>query len=233
MVHWPISLPRSIAWTRAAFAMFSSTISVTPAAGQMPSSLSGAPIAACSACSGARLIEHDLAAGEEGGVDLAEDDIGVGHRGLAAAAAIADRSRRRAGTVGADGDAAELVDARDRAAAGADLHHLDDGDAHRQARAFHVAIGARDLEFARPFRFAVAQQAYLGRGAAHVEGQHFVEPALPRDGAGKDGAARRPGFDQADREARGGFERGKAATRHHQEERRLETAVAKAHRAGG
>src|SRR5262249_42902846 len=90
--------------------------------------------------SGGCLIESDLAAGTEGGIDLAEDDIGVGDRRLGSAAAIADGSGRRSRAVGPDRDTAELVDPRDRAAAGANLDHLDYRNAHRQPRALHVAI---------------------------------------------------------------------------------------------
>ena len=67
-------------------------------------------------------------------VDLADGDVGVGDGRLGAAAAVAGRARLGAGAVGPDLDALQGVDAGDRAAAGADLHHLDDGDAHRQCR---------------------------------------------------------------------------------------------------
>ena len=45
-----VARPRSIACTRAALAMFSSTISLTPAAAQKASMPSAAPTPACSAC---------------------------------------------------------------------------------------------------------------------------------------------------------------------------------------
>ena len=45
----PITLPRSMAWTRAAFAMFSSTISTTPTAGQWASRPRPSPTSRASA----------------------------------------------------------------------------------------------------------------------------------------------------------------------------------------
>ena len=82
------------------------------------------------------------------GIDLAEHQIGIGHGRFDTTAAIAGGARRRAGAVGADGDALQLVDAGNRAATGAYLDHLDDGNAHRKPGTLHVAIGAGDLEFA-------------------------------------------------------------------------------------
>ena len=69
--------------------------------------------------------------------------------GSRAAAAVAGRAGLGAGAVGPDRDALQRVDAGDRAAAGADLDHLDDRDAHRQAAALQEARGAVDLERAR------------------------------------------------------------------------------------
>ena len=148
MVQAAMSWPRSMAWTRAALAMFSSTISVTPAAGQKSLRPSLSPMFFCSAALAAGLVERDLAAGEIGGIDLAQRQVGIGHGGFGAAAAIAGGAGGGARAVRPDRDAPQLVDARDGAAAGADLHHLDHRDAQRQAGALHEAVGARDLELA-------------------------------------------------------------------------------------
>ena len=78
--------------------------------------------------------------------------IGIGHRaGLLAAAHRNDcrawaPSRR---CPGRHSMRPSRSTARDRAAAGADLDHLDDGDAHRQARALDEPRGPGDLELAR------------------------------------------------------------------------------------
>ena len=140
------TLPRSMACTLAAFAMFSSTISTTPAAGQNESSPSGSPTCARERRRAALGLQPDPAAGEALGIDLAERQIGIRDRGLLAAAAVAGRARHGACAVRADRDPAHRVDPRDRAAARADLDHLDRRNPHRQAAALEVALGARDLE---------------------------------------------------------------------------------------
>ena len=140
---------------------------------------------------GTRFIKLDLAAGEIGGIDFAQRQIGIGDGGFGAAAAIADGAGGRAGAVRPDGDAVQFVDAGDGAAAGADFHHFDDRNAHRNAGALHVAVGAGDFEFAGAFRFAIGEQADLGGGAAHVEGEDFGQRAFGGDFGGEDGAARR------------------------------------------
>ncbi len=109
---------------------------------------------------------------------------------------------------------------RDRAAAGADLHHLDHRNPQRQSGAFAEPPDPRDLERARGLRLAIVDQADLRGGAAHVERQHVGDAALPRDGGGEDRAAGGPAFHQADREAARGLDRGQAAARQHQEHRR-------------
>ena len=119
----------------------------------------------------------------------------------------------------------EPVDDRDGAAARADLHHLDHGDAQRQPAALEEAMRARHLEGPRRLRLGVVDQADLGGGAAHVEGEHAVEPALPRHVAGEDGAAHRPGFDEADGEADRRPDIGDAAARQHDVERADEACV--------
>src|SRR5581483_5064989 len=68
---------------------------------------------------GAAAIERHLAAGKSRRIDAAEREVGIGHRRLTAAAAIADRAGLRAGAVRADADASQRVDAGNRAAAGA------------------------------------------------------------------------------------------------------------------
>src|SRR5215468_2215164 len=155
------SFPLSMACTRAAFAMFSSTISLMPSAACSVARLSAAPIRSATAC---------LAPATSSGILPPEK-----------------------------------VDARDRAAAGADLDHFDHRDAQRQPAAFEKAVDPRHLEGARGLRLRLVDEADLRGRAAHVEGYDLIEPVLTRDAGGKDRAARRPGFDQSDREANGGL----------------------------
>ena len=79
-----------------------------------------------------------------------------------------------------------------RAAAGADLDQLQRRDAHRQAAALDEALLARGLEAVGDRRLAVIDDAELGRGAAHVEGQH-VRAAVGGAEMGARRARRRPG----------------------------------------
>src|SRR6516165_10753811 len=127
------SFPLSMACTRAAFAMFSSTISLMPSAACSVTRFSAAPI-------------------------------------RSAAAPVAHRSRLRAGAVRTDDDAPERVDARDRAAAGADLDHFDHRDAQRQPAALEKAVDPRHLEGARGLRLRLVDEADLRGRPAHVEG---------------------------------------------------------------
>ena len=102
-------------------------------------------------------------------VDTAECDIGIGHRGIGAAAAITGGTWLRTGTARPDLDAFQGIDAGDRATTGADLDHLDHRDAHRQAAALHEARRAIDLEGTGLEGATIVDQADLGGGAAHVE----------------------------------------------------------------
>jgi hypothetical protein len=77
-------------------------------------------------------VKHHLAAGKCRRIDPPERHIGIGHGRLAAAALVAHRAGLRARAARTDGDASERVDAGNRAAAGADLHHLDHRNAQRQ-----------------------------------------------------------------------------------------------------
>src|SRR5207248_11315365 len=138
---------------------------------------------------GGLLIERHAAAGKAKRVDTAEQEIGVGHGRRLAAAPVAGGARIGAGAVGADGDALQLVDARDRAAAGPDPDHLDDRDAQWQAAALFEAVDARDLESAARPLLKIIDQANLRGRAAHIVREHRVEPALSRDLTGEDGAA--------------------------------------------
>ena len=73
--------------------------------------------------------------------------------------------------------------ARDGAAAGADLDHLDDGHADGQPRALLESVRARHLELACDQRLAPVDDAGLRGGAAHVEGQEPRLAGAPRQRA--------------------------------------------------
>ncbi len=108
------------------------------------------------------------------GIEIAQNQVGVGHRRLATTLAVAGGSRVGARALRPDGKAPRAK-ADDRAAAGADRMHVH----HRLAKR-----PAGDGAVVADLRPAVPDQADVGRGAAHVETQHqlaFQPPA----GAGR------------------------------------------------
>ena len=85
-------------------------------------------------------VELARAAEEIVGVEIAEQQVGVGDRRLRAAMAVAGRARDRAGAFRADLKACR-VDAGDRAAAGADAGDVE--AAQRDALAGEAALGGQ------------------------------------------------------------------------------------------
>ena len=113
----------------------------------------------------------------------------------------------------------------DGAAAGADLDQLQGRDAHRQAAALDEAPLARDLEAVGDRRLAVVDDAELGGGAAHVEGQHVRAAVAGAEVRGDQRAGRRARFQQLHRRALGLLDIGEAAVRQHQQQRRRDAAA--------
>ena len=164
-------------------------------------------------------VERDLPAREPPRVDAPERDVGVGDGRGRTPAPVSGGTGVGAGAVGPYRDASHGVDPGDRAAAGADLHHLDDRDAQRNAAALGEARLAVDLELARGLRREVVDEADLGGGAAHVEGDDPVEPHLRCDPGGKDRPAGRTGFDEPDGEPDRGIQAREPAARGHEQHR--------------
>ena len=164
-------------------------------------------------------MERNGAAREAIGIETAERRIGIGDGGLGTATAVARRAGNAAGGVGADLEATQRIQSRNRAAAGADFDKFDDGNAHRQAGALNEAIGTRDLELARPLQLQVVEQGELGGRAAHVEGNGLAGIVLRGDCARQDSAAGGTGFDQPHGIAPCGLDGGDAARRHHEQQR--------------
>ena len=130
-------------------------------------------------------VELHLAAEEAVGAEPAEHQIGVGDGRLLAAEAVAGRPRLRAGALRADAQGA-VLDARDRAAAGADLEDVHHGDLHRQR-----LVVAADQRRAGGQRLALVDHAGLGGGAAHVEGDGVLDAERVAERLGADHAGRR------------------------------------------
>ena len=136
-------------------------------------------------------VRRALEAADGAGVDAAEQQVGVGHRGLAPAPAVADRPRRRAGTLRPDAQDAALVHPRDAAAAradGLDVHH---GHAERHA------VG--DVLLRRRGRHAAAHDGDVEAGAAHVAADEVGEAGGGAQTRGRDDAGGRPGHDRLHR----------------------------------
>ena len=128
---------------------------------------------------------------------------------------VAGGSGVGARALGPDLEEAHAVHAGERAASRADLDQLDAGDADRQARALLEAVGARDFELAGEERLAAVDDAGLGRGAAHVEGEQARLAELARHARRGQRSRRRAGLDEADRHALRRLRRRDAAGREH------------------
>ena len=134
-------------------------------------------------------VEPHPPAGEVRGVDAAEDGVGVGHRRLAAAAAVAGRAGRGAGTLRPDANIA-AVEPGERAAAGADDMDVDDRHLDRQPLELGL-VGER-----RP---PVDDEARVEGGAAHVDADQVRPLQGLRHRLGADIAADRTGEEGLDR----------------------------------
>jgi len=197
------SFPRSIPWMRGGGGHVLVDDAIDAPGGLRDVETEGPGDVLLDGAVGGRAIEPHAPAQEELGVEVAEQQIGVGHRGLAAAQVVAGGAGVGARAVGADLEEPHAVDARDRAAAGADLDHLDHRHADRQPRALLEAVGARHLELAPDKRHAVVDDARLGGRAAHVERQKLRLAALARGLGRGQGAGGGPGLDEAYRQTPG------------------------------
>ena len=171
---------------------------------------------------GGREVDLHLATEEEVGIEISQQQVGVGDGGIGAAAAVAGGAGLRAGTLRADLHQAEFVAVGDRAAAGPDFDQLDGRDLDRQAATLHEALLARRLEAVCDQRLAAVDETELRRRTAHVEGEHTLLAGVAAEPGAGEGAGSRPGFQQLDGGALRLLDVGEAAVREHQEEGRLD-----------
>ena len=125
------------------------------------------------------MVDRQVAGQQRALVEVAEQQVAVGDGRLGAAAAVADGARLGARALGPDAQGAGAVHPGDGAAAGRDLGEIDHRHADRVAGAVHPAVAAgaaADLVLGRRLVLAVADQARLGGGAAHVEGEQVARP---------------------------------------------------------
>ena len=128
-------------------------------------------------------------------------DVGVGDGGLGAATPVGGGTGLGTGRLGADLEQAELVDAGERTAAGADLDEVDRRDGAREAGALLEAVGACDLEHVGELGLATVDETGLGGGATHVEAHQTVGVESTGEPAAREGAGSRAALDQTDRDA--------------------------------
>ncbi len=109
-------------------------------------------------------VEPQVGGDRRRGRQAAEHEVGVGDRGLLAAAAVAGRAGLGARALRPDAQRPAAVDPRDRAAAGADRVDVDHRQAHRQAGdgALHGEVG---------LAAALGEEERVAARAAHVEAQ--------------------------------------------------------------
>ena len=154
-------------------------------------------------CVGPRAIEphaaRDVARGQH-----PERHRGVGHGRLAAALAVAGRSRQRARAAWADAQEAAGVDERDRAAAGSDRADVDPRRLQRQAD--HGALVEHR-------HLPVGDQAGVEAGTAHVGDDRHLEIERGCQGRRGRGACDGTGEDRLEGALAGLRERHRAAAR--------------------
>ncbi len=152
-------MPRSTVTTRTAAAISAAATRAIPAAVSSSERPSSSPSGRSARSAASRSSRTSPASGESG-VEPAQQQVGVGDRGLLAAAPVARRPRVGARRARAHAQGAARVAPGDRAAAGADRVHVD----HRQRER-----AAAHLAPVPDRRRAAADQRHVAGGAAHVE----------------------------------------------------------------
>ena len=201
------SRPRSTEMTRSARPISALATRTTPSAVSSASRPSSEP-RRLQRRLGRVARQRQLAAQLRAVAEVAEQDVGVGDRRLLAALAVGGRAGVGARRARADAQRAARVGPGDRAAAGADGVDVD----HRQ-----LDRDAGDHRLGRRARLAAEHGRDVRARPAHVEGQHVLVAARPRDVRGADHAAGRAGEHAAGRLLGGGADVEHAARGlHHQ-----------------
>ncbi len=167
-----------------------------------------------------REVDFHRPAGEKVGIEIAEQEIGVGHRRPRSTQSIGRRAGFRPRAFRAHLQQADRIQVCDRAATRANLDELDGRDADRQAGALGEPLLARRLEMIGDQRFAAVDDGELRRRAAHVEGQHVAAGILRAEPGGGECAGCRPGFEKLHRYALRLAQIGEAAVGDHHQQRR-------------
>ena len=171
-------------------------------------------------------VETARSAQEEAGVEIAEDEIGVGHRGLASPQAVAGGPGVGARAFRPHAQDATL-DAGPAPPARPDLHEIHAGDLHGETAALPHADHV-DLELVSADRYAPFDQAGLGGGAAHVEGDEVLVAGEAADVRGEDGPRGGARVERAHRKSRRGVRGGDPPVVLHHVEAAREPALGEA-----
>ena len=158
-------------------------------------------------------VERHPPAEEVAGVEIAEQQVRVGHRRPGAALTVAGGSGLGAGAVGSDLQQAEVVHAGDRSAARADLHHVDHGRVHRKAAPLPEPADSRRLQHGCDVRLPVLDEGRLRGRPPHVESEEVGVTDRPPGQGARLRATRRPGLQKPDRQRFGGLWSGQPAGR--------------------
>ena len=140
-----------------------------------------------------RFVELHLATEEAPGVQAPQHQVCVGHRGTGSPQPIARRPRIRAGALRPDAQGAAHIDHRDAAAAGADFE-----DVHHRYLDRQRLVVATDQRSRSGEHLAAIDDARLGGGSAHVEGDRVRQTQFAAQGLRAHHAGRRAGFQHAD-----------------------------------
>ena len=190
------SRPRSTVTARIARDMAALATARMPCAASSSDRPSGFATCARIACFAQAPVDGEPAAGQRARIDQAQHDVGIGHGRPVVAEAVAGRARHGAGRLRPDLQQPALVDARERAAAGADLGDVDRRHLQHVAAGLDEAARRRDavaeLVFRRHAGPAVLDDHGLGGGAAHVEHDEVGLAARGTQARRADHAAGRP-----------------------------------------
>ena len=145
--------------------------------------------------------------------EIAERQIGVGHRRFGSATAVTGRTRIGAGAHGSDCQQSHFAEMRDAAAAGADLDHVNDRRTDRQTASALEAVHTRRLQHRSQSKLAVFDKADLGRRSTHVECDDIFQSQPAAQVCRHQPASGGPRFQQTHRQALHHLGRGEIAGR--------------------
>ena len=134
-------------------------------------------------------VQRHLSAQEELGVEIPEQEVGVRDGRFRPPEAVTGRPRVRSCALRPHLGQPERPDPGDAPSPRPDFDQVDDGNAHGEATALGEAVHAGRLDLSRDQGPAILDQARLGGGPAHVEGQdvgppHCGSPEPGREDAG-------------------------------------------------